>query len=63
MFGMVYAIDAIFLDGDNVVVGLVSSIKPGHISRVFWKAKACLELPAGTISGTGTDLGDKLDIS
>jgi uncharacterized membrane protein (UPF0127 family) len=62
MFGMGYSIDAIFVDANNVVVGIVSEIKPGRISRVFWKARGCLELPGGTISSTGTVVGDKLEI-
>ena len=62
MFGMTYAIDVIFLDANNVVVGIVSQIKPGRLSRIFWKAKGCLELPAGTISNTGTGVGDQVEI-
>ncbi len=59
---MIYAIDVIFLDANKVVVGVVSQIKPGRLSRVFWKAKGCLELPIGTISSTGTEVGDKVEI-
>jgi uncharacterized membrane protein (UPF0127 family) len=61
MFGMSYAIDALFLDRNDVVVGLVQTLKPGQMSRICWKAKSCLELPAGTISGTDTKLGDKVE--
>jgi uncharacterized membrane protein (UPF0127 family) len=62
MFGMSYAIDAVFIDAQSAVVGLVEAIKPGQLSPMFRKAKACLELPAGTISGTGTKLGDKIEL-
>lgn len=58
MFGMSYAIDAVFIDQNDHVVGLVDSIKPGCLSPVFVRAKSCLELPAGTVKCTGTTLGD-----
>lgn len=60
MFGMKYAIDALFIDKNGLVVGLVHSIKPGALSKVYGKAAACLELPAGTLSESGTVLGDKI---
>lgn len=61
MFGMKYAIDAIFLSRDLEVVGLVESIQPGKISGYFKRAYMCLELPAGTIAKTGSQIGDRLD--
>jgi hypothetical protein len=60
MFGMIYPIDAIFVDRKNVVVGLVRGIKPWRMSSCFFKAESCLELPAGTVNATGTALGDQL---
>lgn len=61
MFGMKYAIDAVFLDRDMHVVGLCSSIQPGQISKLYSKAHACLELPAGTILDTATQEGDEIE--
>ena len=63
MFGMAYAIDAIFLDRQMRVVGLVDSIGPCQVSKVFKTAHACLELPAGTISDTATAVGDELEVT
>jgi len=60
MFGMTYAIDALFLDDDFKVVGIVGDIQPMQVSKLFKQATACLELPSGTISSTGTELGDQL---
>lgn len=62
MFGMKYAIDCVFLDADNRVVGLVENIAPGKMSRVFGSAKQCLELPAGVIASSATQLGDVLTV-
>lgn len=58
MFGMKFPIDAVFLDKNGVVVGILEDFAPGKLSRIFGKAKSCLELPAGTIKKTGTTLGD-----
>ena len=58
MFGMKFAIDALFLDKEGVVVGVLEDFAPGKMSRIFGKAKSCLELPAGTVKKTGTTLGD-----
>lgn len=60
MFGMKYAIDALFIDKNGLVVGLVHSIKPGALSKVYGKARGCLELPAGTLNAGGTALGDRI---
>lgn len=62
MFGMKYAIDCVFLDADYKVVGLVENIAPGKMSRVFGSAKQCLELPAGVIAVSATELGDVLTV-
>ena len=61
MMGMKYAIDAVFLDREGTVVGLVEAIKPGAISSCFAGARSCLELPAGTIAMSKTALGDRLE--
>src|SRR5262249_29130839 len=52
MFGMSYAIDAVFLDKGMKVVGVVHSIQPGQVSSVFKSARGCLELPAGLLHQT-----------
>ncbi len=58
--GMRFAFDALFLDHDLRVVHLIESMRPWRLSRMIWKAKSVLELPAGTIARTGTQLGDQL---
>ncbi len=56
---MSYSIDAIFLDKQNIVVGLLHTFAPGKISSIY-KAHSCLELPPGTIRATNTTIGDQL---
>lgn len=63
MFGMGYALDAVFISKDGTVVGVVENIRPGQVSPTFLKADGCLELPVGTISGTSTRVGDRIAYS
>ncbi len=62
MLFMRFSIDAIFVDKNNCVVGLVKAIKPFQLSRIFLKASYVIEAPTGTIVQTETDLGDKIKI-
>lgn len=61
--GMLYALDLIFLNRDRVVVAMQESVRPFRISKVSLKANSVLELPVRTISSTGTQVGDQLEIS
>lgn len=61
MFFMTFAIDAIFLDKENTVVGLEKNLQPWKLSATYKQAQGCLELPAGTIVSTSTKLGDKFE--
>lgn len=62
MFFMRFAIDAIFVDKQNHVVGLVRNIKPFRMSPVFLKASFVIELPVGTIEKSNTSLGDLMKV-
>ncbi len=59
-FGMRFAFDAIFLDRDRKVVGMYERFRRNRISRIFRSARGVLELPAGTIERTGTEVGDEI---
>ncbi len=60
MFFMAFPIDAIFVDRAGVVVHMSPGIRPWRMSRYVFGARAVLEVPAGTIGATGTQLGDRL---
>ncbi len=62
MFFMRFAIDAIFIDKENKVVGLVSNIQPWQLSPIFFRATRVLECPPQTISLTKTTLSDLISI-
>lgn len=59
-FGMRFVFDALFLGPDRKVVGMYQRFRRNRISRVLWNARGVLELPAGTIERTGTEVGDEI---
>ena len=59
-FGMRFEFDALFLGPDGMVVGRYERFRRNRISKVFWNARGVLELPAGTIERTGTEVGDEI---
>src|SRR5476649_2725758 len=60
--GMRFKFDAIFLDKNHRVVHLVREMKSWRISKMVFSARSVLELPAGLISQTGTEVGDQLEM-
>ncbi len=59
-FFMAFPFDAVFLDPEGTVVHLVRRMAPFRMSRYVFKARTVLELPAGAIDETGTQLGDRI---
>ena len=62
MMGMRYAIDVVFLDDDHRVVHVIESLAPGRISPRVPGATSVLELPTGTVAGTGLASGAQVSI-
>lgn len=60
MFGMKFAIDVAFLDKNGHVLALHHRLKPGRVSRLVWRADGALELPAGVLASTDTQVGDRV---
>ncbi|HOY09666.1 MAG TPA: DUF192 domain-containing protein [Candidatus Omnitrophota bacterium] len=60
MLFMRFAIDVIFVNRDNKVVGLVRDIKPFRMSPYFFRAQKAIELPVGVIDSSRTEKGDTL---
>jgi len=59
-FFMKFAIDAVFLDRRGRVVRALASLRPWRATRFHLRAEQVVELPAGTLSRTGTRKGDEL---
>lgn len=60
--GMPSALDLLFLDGEHRVVEIARHLPPGVRSPKVDHAVGVLELPAGTIPITHTELGDEIEI-
>jgi uncharacterized membrane protein (UPF0127 family) len=60
--GMRWPIDVIFLDVGGRVVRVVEHLDPGHV--IWWVsgARSTLELPAGVIDSSETQMGDRIEL-
>ena len=58
--GLLFPIDLIYLDEQLRVVDLVESLGPLRIAPLRWQCASVLELPAKSIFGSGTEIGDRL---
>ncbi|WP_088007102.1 DUF192 domain-containing protein [Indiicoccus explosivorum] len=56
-FFMKYAIDVLYLNEENGIVGLEENLEPGKLGRRFPGARSVIELPAGTIRRTSAAVG------
>jgi len=62
MFGMRFAIDVLHLDRSGTVVRILPELRPGRIGPLVWRSHTVVELPAGTVAASGTQLGDQIRI-
>ncbi len=62
MFGMRFAIDAVFLDRRYRVVRVVACLRPWRLVPLVWRAASVVELPAGRAAEVGIRPGDQLRI-
>jgi uncharacterized membrane protein (UPF0127 family) len=62
MFFMRFPLDVVFVDGNGNICHLLREIKPWRTSSIVRGSKYVVELPAGTIESTGTEVGDKIEI-
>jgi uncharacterized membrane protein (UPF0127 family) len=62
-FAMRFPIDAVYLDRDRIVIHIEEDLKPWRMAAVRIEAASVLEVPAGTVRESLTELGDRVDIS
>lgn len=60
MFGMRFAIDAVFLDRRHRVVRVVPDLRPWRLGPFVWRAASVVELPAGHAAAVGLAPGAEL---
>ena len=61
MFRMRFPIDVAFLASDGKVIHIHHSLKPNRLSRPVLRAEGALELAAGVLSETKTEVGDVIE--
>jgi len=61
--GMRFPIDAVYLDRARTVIHIERDLQPWRFAPVRLQAASVLELPCQTVIGTGTTLGDKIEIT
>jgi len=57
-FRMQFPIDVAFLAGDGRVLAVHHSLRPNRLSRIVLRAQGVLELSAGRLRATDTEVGD-----
>jgi hypothetical protein len=60
MFFMRFPLDVLFLDKDNRVLFLYEALPAWRVSRMVRGSKRVVEMPAGSIAASGTQVGDQL---
>ena len=61
--GMQFTVDAAFLDRRNTVVKVKNELSANRITGIYFRASSVLELPAGTLKETDTQIGDRIEIA
>jgi hypothetical protein len=59
--GMSFPIDVAYLDKTGRVIRLYHSLPPFRVAAIKFKTRSILELPAGTLARTRTEVGDILE--
>lgn len=62
-FGMKFSIDVVALDDAGRVIDLVAGMKPRRIRLPRRGTAGVLELPAGWLARTGTQIGHRIEFS
>lgn len=60
MVFMQFSIDALFIDHKGEVVRIYHDLAPWRMTKMIWKARSVIELPAGTAFAAQMQVGDHL---
>jgi uncharacterized membrane protein (UPF0127 family) len=59
--GMSFPIDVAYLDKAGRVIHIYRSLPPFRVAAIKLRARSVLELPAGTLARTRTEIGDTVE--
>jgi hypothetical protein len=59
---MSFPIDVAYVDSAGKVIGLHHAIRPWRFGQFHLRSRLVVEMPAGTLKATGTQLGDQLQV-
>ena len=59
-FGLMFAIDVVYLDAQHRVVHVIENLGPFRSAGIRRQCASVLQLPARSIYGSGTQVGDQL---
>ncbi len=62
-FGMRFPIDVAFISAGGLVLAVHHRLKPNRLSKIVFRAEGALELSAGTLHLTNTEVGDAVEFS
>ena len=62
MLFMGFPIDVLYVDSTLKVIGLHHTLRPWRFGRLYLRSRFVIELPAGTLRATGTQVGDQLQV-
>ncbi|MGH9483365.1 MAG: DUF192 domain-containing protein [Terriglobales bacterium] len=60
--GMRYPIDAVYVNADHRIIHIHSDLRPWRLGAIRKDAAGVLELPAGSVARTNTQVGDEIAI-
>jgi len=60
---MRFPIDVLYVSNDDEVVAIDHAMAPWRFGRIHRNARYVVELPAGTATTTGTEVGDRIEVS
>jgi len=59
-FFMRFPIDLLFVDKDYKIIQAIPGFHPNRVSSIYWKSSKVIELPAGKLNLTNTQIKDQL---
>jgi len=60
-FFMRFPIDVLFVDGGGRIVRTFGRLEPNRMTGIYFGARCVVELPAGVLEATATQVGDRIE--